>query len=78
MLTFILMKSDLAVNLKRIREERGMSVIELARRIGVSRQQIYQVEWGESGLSLNSLLSAARALDCELIELCERKARKRR
>lgn len=48
--------------LKKIREEKGVKASELARLVGVSRQNIYSYEQGV-GISNNVLIKIANALD---------------
>lgn len=54
---------------KAIREALGMSAVQLAGRLGVSRQRIHDLEKAElhGGITLTSLRAAAEALDCTLV-----------
>jgi transcriptional regulator with XRE-family HTH domain len=56
------MKETLAVNLRRVRKERGLSVQELARRSGVTRQTLIALEAGTANPTLETLMSIAEAL----------------
>src|SRR5690349_12504296 len=50
-------------NLKRARSARGFSLVELARRSGVSRSMLNQIERGQSAPTINVLFKIAQALD---------------
>lgn len=54
--------------IKAIRESLGMSVTQLAKRVGVGASRIYKIENDEidNKLTLNTLENIARALNCEL------------
>lgn len=60
-------QSDLAPvvgrNLRRLRTERGLSLEGLARKSGVSRAMLGQVELGQSAPTINVLWKIARAVD---------------
>lgn len=47
----------------------GLSVAELAERVGVSRQAIDQIERGINTPKMSTLAKLADALDCELKDL---------
>lgn len=49
--------------LKRIRTERGMSISELARRSGVSRITVSDIESGESNPTVKTIKSICKVLD---------------
>lgn len=56
--------------IRRLRDERGFSVEELAETAGVSARQLYRIEGGEiAGPRLDLLEKIARALGVELSEL---------
>lgn len=55
--------------IERVRERRGISVKELARRLRVSYQAVYNYETGRIAVSAARLIDIARALDCDLKEL---------
>lgn len=61
-------KKPLGAALKAAREERGWSVVQLARRAGVSRQYVYSVEAGDSTPGLGILRQLAEALGVDWIE----------
>lgn len=48
--------------LKRIRKEKGISISELARRMGTDRARISEIENGRHGLSLRRMFDWAEAL----------------
>jgi transcriptional regulator with XRE-family HTH domain len=50
-------------NLRRLRTERRLSLEDLARRSGVSRSMLSQVELGQSAPTINVLFKIAKALD---------------
>jgi predicted DNA-binding mobile mystery protein A len=54
---------------KAVREALGMSAEQLAKRIGVTKPRIYELEKAETtgSISLESLERAAHALDCQLV-----------
>jgi len=56
----------LGSNLKRLREARGYSQIELGRRSGVDNNQISKIEQEQGNASLALLDALARGLDCSL------------
>jgi DNA-binding XRE family transcriptional regulator len=50
--------------LKSVREEKGMTISELARKAGVTRQTIYNIESNQNAVvSSNVMESIAKALD---------------
>lgn len=55
--------------IRTIRQALGLSSLELARRLGTSRQLPLQLEKGEAEdrITLRSLRAAANALDCDLV-----------
>lgn len=62
-------KGVLAANLRRLRAERGITAVELARRAGSSRATLSQVEAGEGNPTLDTLYALATALDASLSDL---------
>jgi transcriptional regulator with XRE-family HTH domain len=52
-----------------LREERGLTVIDLARRVGLSRQTIYDIEREKYPTRRVNLARIARALDVPLDQL---------
>jgi transcriptional regulator with XRE-family HTH domain len=52
-----------AINVRRIREERGLTQGELARRAGLSKQTLSNVEAGEGNPTTETLLAVARGLE---------------
>jgi transcriptional regulator with XRE-family HTH domain len=58
-------------NLKRARSERGLSLVELAQRSGVSRSMLNQIERGQSAPTINVLFKIAQALDQPFSALLE-------
>lgn len=59
----ILSKKDVGQRLRVLRRERGVSQVELARRLGTYQTVISAVERGARGLTLQQLLRLAAALD---------------
>src|SRR5438270_12864672 len=53
----------LGANLRRLRSRRGLSLERLARRAGVSRAMLGQIELGQSAPTINLLWKISRALD---------------
>lgn len=56
---------------KRARERRGMSVSELARRAGVTRQTVYAAERDAGRVYLETFVALARGLGLTAAELLE-------
>lgn len=56
-------------NLKRIREEKGMSQSELSRASGISQSMIAQAERGTKALTLITAKILVDALGCKLDDL---------
>ena len=67
----------LARNLRRLRTERGLTLDELAKRAGVSRSMLIQIEQKRVNPTLATLVRLAEALDIGLAELVELGARRR-
>lgn len=61
--------APLAANLRRLRRSNGMSVVELARRSGMSRATLTQLESGGGNPTLDTLYALANALDAPLADL---------
>ncbi|MHA6259417.1 helix-turn-helix transcriptional regulator [Sporosarcina sp. CAU 1771] len=55
--------------LKELRARHSFTQIELAKRVGVTRQSIGFIEKGEFSPSVTLSLKLARALDCDINEL---------
>jgi transcriptional regulator with XRE-family HTH domain len=62
-------KSQVGAQVREIRRQRGMSLTELSRRVGVSKSLISQIEHGTSNASIPVLRAIARALDVPLFTL---------
>lgn len=67
----------LARNLRRLRADRGLTLEELARRAGVSRSMLIQMEQRRVNPTLATLVRVAQALDVGLAELVELGSRRR-
>ena len=67
----------LARNLRRLRAERGLTLDELARRAGISRSMLIQIEQKRVNPTLAILVRLAQALDIGLAELVEVGSRQR-
>lgn len=67
----------LARNLRRLRAERGLTLEELAKRAGVSRSMLIQIEQKRVNPTLATLVRLAQALDVGLAELVELGSRRR-
>jgi transcriptional regulator with XRE-family HTH domain len=57
------------INLRRLRINAGMTMVELAAEIGVSYQQLQKYEHGRNRLSASMLWECAQALDVPLTSL---------
>ena len=55
--------------LAEIREEKGMRQAELARRIGLSRGQVANLESGNRKMDLDVLRRCANVLECSVVDL---------
>jgi transcriptional regulator with XRE-family HTH domain len=64
--------SALSAVLKMAREERGMSQMEVARRSGLHRTYVCEVERGTRKPSLHSVIQIAAALDVPVSDLVKR------
>lgn len=62
-------QSPLAANLRRLRRSRGLPAVELARRAGLARATLTQLEAGGGNPTLETLYALANALDAPLAEL---------
>lgn len=49
-----------------LRQEKGMSVFQLAEKCDVSRQNIYKIEDGKYNVSIDILYKVCKALEVEL------------
>lgn len=58
-------------NLKRIREEKGLSQMQLAKLVGVSQGLIGQVERGSKTLTLPTAKAIVDKLGCTLYDLLD-------
>lgn len=67
----------LARNLRRLRAERALTLDELAKRAGVSRSMLIQIEQQRVNPTLATLVRLAQALDVGLAELVELGGRRR-
>lgn len=63
------MTSHLGENIRTIRERRGMSVSELARRSSMSRGYLYLIEKGETNPTEEKLIAIAEALDTSVSDI---------
>lgn len=61
--------AHVAGNLRRLRQERGLSQAALAERSGISRRTIINLEAGEANISLSGLDRVADALDTDFVTL---------
>lgn len=55
--------------IKHMRQRLGMTADDLAERIGVSRQQVFKIEGGLTGITFQKLSVIARALAAEVHDL---------
>jgi transcriptional regulator with XRE-family HTH domain len=62
----------LGPNLRRLRSKRGLSLERLAKRSGVSRAMLSQIELGQSAPTINLLWKIARALEVPFSSLIDR------
>lgn len=59
-------KEEVGLNIRRIRETRGLSQEKLAALAGIHRVYIGQVERGEKNIGLINLCKIAKALDVDV------------
>ena len=64
------MENVFAKRLKQAREERGMTQMDLAGRVGICQSEIGRYETGQIQPVLRSLVGLAQELDCSLDFLC--------
>lgn len=62
---------SIALNVRRLRDERGISQIDLAKRAGLSRQMIALIEQAESNASIATLAALAESLGVSLATLVD-------
>jgi transcriptional regulator with XRE-family HTH domain len=62
-------EETLAQRVSRLREGQGLTLSELARKSGISRSYLYQIESGESSPTADKLAALAAALDTPLPDL---------
>ena len=62
---------DVAPNIRTIRESRGMTQADLARRSGVSKAMVCDVESGKKNPTIRLLGQIAQGLDCGISELLD-------
>lgn len=63
------MKHDVAANLKRIREEKGLTQEQMANMLEYSVSGYRKIEQGYRGLPINKALRAKEILGCSLEEI---------
>lgn len=61
--------SEVGFNIRRIREERGLSQEELAALAGLHRAYVGQIERGEKNIGLKNLQKIAKALEVNIEDL---------
>ncbi len=60
----------MVLNIKRVREEKGMTQEQLAEKANVNRSLLNQLETGKlKNTSINTLQKIADTLNCKIIEL---------
>ena len=62
---------SIGLHVRRLRDERGMSQIDLAKRAGLSRQMVALIERAESNPSVATLAEVARSLGVPLAQLVD-------
>lgn len=60
---------EVGFNIRRIREERGLSQEELAALAGLHRAYVGQIERGEKNIGLKNLQKIAKALEVNIEDL---------
>jgi transcriptional regulator with XRE-family HTH domain len=70
--------SDLVPKLRSLRELKGLSLAEVAKRAGMARSNLCRLEQNGNNVKLETLQRYAAALDCELVvEVRESRTRTR-
>jgi len=59
----------IAMNVKRLREAKGLTVIQAAVQLGVGRQYWYLIEAAEANMTLGKLVGVARVLGVKTTDL---------
>ena len=57
------------LNIKKIAKERGMTLVEVARKMGIYRSNMSAIASGARGISLDMLKKMCLILDCSIDEL---------
>lgn len=60
---------NISENLRRIREERNVKQIELAKAVGISQAMLSQLERGTKNLTVNLAVEIIKALKCDITDL---------
>ena len=66
-------RENIAVNVRFLREVRGLSVIEAAKQLGVGRQYWYLIEKGDANVTLDKLNAIAGILGVSVETLVRRR-----
>lgn len=56
-------------NLKKIRESKGITILELSRSTGLSRQTLYDIENENSDTKLSTMVLISTALETDVTEI---------
>ena len=59
-------------HLKTIREQRGISQLDLANAVGVTRSSVANVESGRQRIQIHTLIAACQALGCDPADIISR------
>nr|WP_256062152.1 helix-turn-helix transcriptional regulator [Streptomyces sp. ScaeMP-e83] len=62
-------RQQIGRRLRALREDRGLTQMQLAERTGLDHKTVHRIEYAMSDPSLSMLLRLAAALDVELAEL---------
>lgn len=62
---------SIGANIRRIREKKGISQVELARKVNVTQAMLCQIERGTKSLTLPLGMEIAAALGCDVNELAK-------
>ena len=60
-------------SIKQCRESRGFTQEDIAEKMGISKQFIFQIEQGERKIPIDRLIQMSNIFDCTLDELVGRK-----
>jgi transcriptional regulator with XRE-family HTH domain len=70
-------KRTIGARIRALREQRGLSQTQLARKLGTLPQNMWQIETGTRGITVQQLILVARALDVSMDDILGQSRRTR-